>query len=142
MFLFDTMSKRDNERRLCRSSLENPKLYSGKLQTGTSSSNGLRVTLIHQNTIQLTFWVSIVTPCWIIWGLIVIHGICLDIWRLKAIKRMLPTFRQFQISQMHYACIVNMYCRYAMIINLMLKCFNFQFTDSPVNTFSKTYSIS
>lgn len=38
---------------------------------------------------------------------------------------MLPTFRQFQISKMHYACIVNMYCRYAMIINLMLRCFNF-----------------
>lgn len=39
--------------------------------------------------------------------------------------QMLPTFRQFQISKMHYACIVNMYYRYAMIINLMLKCFNF-----------------
>lgn len=39
--------------------------------------------------------------------------------------QMLPTFRQFQISKMHYACIVIMYCRYAMIINLMLKCFNF-----------------
>lgn len=57
-------------------------------------------------------------------------------------KQMQPTFRQFQISKMHYACIVNMYCLYAMIINLMLKCFNFQFTDSPVSTFSKTYSIS
>lgn len=78
--------------------------------------------------------------------LVFIHVCLLNILRVCDIClieiQMLPTFRQFQISKMHYACIVNIYCRYAMIINLMLKFFNFQFTDSPVNTFSKTYSIS
>lgn len=58
--------------------------------------------------------------------LVFIHVCLLNILRVYDIClieiQMLPTFRQFQISKMHYACIVNIYCRYAMIINW---CWNF-----------------